>query len=198
MLRIGQEGKRQANRMRANVRRWPDGMGAMLLLFILASSAVIMAACADGLSEAEVRDIVRQESASAPAGPQGPAGPAGPQGPAGEQGPAGSQGPAGAQGSAGPQGPAGAQGPWPGRLARRGPRARRDRQGRRVWPGRLAHRGPRARRRRPRIPNLPMKTPSPANTWSGPSPTTKPTEIGPPETTTGARPASPMGGRSSS
>ena len=110
MLRIGREGNRQANRMRAKVWRWPDGMGAMLLLLILASSAVIMAACADGLSEAEVRDIVRQESASAPAGPQGPAGPAGPQGPAGEQGPAGSQGPAGAQGSAGPQGPAGAQG----------------------------------------------------------------------------------------
>ena len=80
-----------------------------LLLVVAAVAAVsVLAGCSGGLSESEVRDIVRQESVAGPAGPQGSAGPQGPAGPAGAQGPAGSQGSVGA---VGPQGATGAQGP---------------------------------------------------------------------------------------
>ncbi len=115
-MRTGQK----TNRTGLMPRRVVDSPGVPFLLLFLASIAAtltVLAGCSDGLSESEVREIVRQESVAGPAGPagpQGPAGPAGAQGPAGEQGPAGSQGPAGAQGLAGPQGPigpSGSQGP---------------------------------------------------------------------------------------
>ncbi len=96
-----------------------DPLRVAIYFLILASVAALgaLTGCSDGLSESEVREIVRQEVAAGPAGPQGPAGPAGAQGEAGPRGPIGS---AGAQGEAGPQGPVGAAGSQ-GEAGPRGP-----------------------------------------------------------------------------
>jgi len=61
----------------------------LLLISVILSFGLLLAACAG------------------PEGPAGPAGPAGAEGPAGPAGPAGPEGPAGPQGEAGPAGPAG-------------------------------------------------------------------------------------------
>ena len=73
-------------------------------------------ACTPGLSESDIRRIIREEAIPGPQGPPGPTGPQGEQGPRGDQGepgPEGIQGPKGEQGEQGdpgPQGPRGAAG----------------------------------------------------------------------------------------
>ena len=71
-------------------------------------------ACSGGLTEAEVREVVQEQSVAGLKGDQGEAGPPGPQGPksdTGERGTAGPQGPPGPPGPQGAKGDHGAVGP---------------------------------------------------------------------------------------
>ena len=96
---------------------------SMTILLIVTSLA-----CAQALTEDDIRRIIQEEGVAAPTGvpgltgPQGPAGIEGPQGPAGEpgiQGPQGKPGPTGKQGLQGLPGPEGQQGP-PGKQGPKG------------------------------------------------------------------------------
>ncbi len=85
-----------------------------LVPVIVAVAALTLVSC--GPSDAEIREIVREEVSSieVPAGPPGPAGPRGDRGPTGVRGDIGRLGPAGPpgpEGEAGPQGPTGRAGP---------------------------------------------------------------------------------------
>ena len=80
---------------------------ATVALLLLALSL----ACAQGLTEDDVRRIVQEGGVAAPTGVPGPAGPEGPQGIPGAQGEPGPQGEPGVQGPRGEQGETGVQGP---------------------------------------------------------------------------------------
>ena len=117
-------------------------MSAARKLFSIVGPFLIIGtlACSSGITESEVREIVRQSMESVQMGPQGEPGHTGPQGepgPAGSQGepgPAGSQGepgPAGPKGEPGPRGPQGDSGPKgeQGEPGPRGPQGQRGEQG---------------------------------------------------------------------
>ena len=64
-----------------------------LLLLITSIMVLSLTACAEpGLTEEDVRNLIREEGISGPPGPEGPQGPQGVQGPRGVQGPEGLQG----------------------------------------------------------------------------------------------------------
>ncbi len=77
-------------------------LGTLLLLAGLS--------CASGLTEEDVRRIVREHSVAGPKGEQGERGPQGPQGPKGEPGEIGPKGPTGSKGELGLRGPEGERG----------------------------------------------------------------------------------------
>ena len=79
---------------------------------VVAITAILSASCgSQGLTEAEVVELIQQHSTPGPMGPQGPQGIAGPQGVRGEQGERGEQGLQGPRGATGPKGEIGRQGP---------------------------------------------------------------------------------------
>ena len=69
------------------------------------------AACAGGMTEADVTDLIQQHSVPGPQGEAGPPGPEGPEGKVGSRGPGGSDGMAGEAGPEGAPGPQGSSGP---------------------------------------------------------------------------------------
>ena len=102
---------------------------SMAILLIATSLA-----CAQALTEDDVRRIVQEEGVQGPPGPQGIQGIHGPQGEQGEQGeigPRGERGAAGPQGERGLQGPTGATGAVgpPGPAGERGPQGEPGAQG---------------------------------------------------------------------
>ena len=112
----------------------------MRTLLALSLLILLTAACASGLTESEVREIVQEHSTPGPAGPQGErglageSGPPGERGPQGEQGVAGNQGPQGSPGEPGPHGEPGAQGE-PGQVGPQGPRGEMGPRGEAGPPG---------------------------------------------------------------
>ncbi len=74
-------------------------MPRRLFVPLLLAFALAMTACGGGLSEEEVRELLRAELSAVAQGPVGPQGLAGPPGPRGPQGPVGSAGPPGQPGT---------------------------------------------------------------------------------------------------
>ncbi len=118
----------------------------MRILLALSLLILLMVACASGLTESEVREIIQEHSTPGPAGPQGErglagdpgsqgeSGPPGERGPQGEQGVAGNQGPQGSPGAPGPRGEPGAQGE-PGQVGPQGPQGEMGPRGEAGLPG---------------------------------------------------------------
>ena len=112
-------------------------------LVVLSSLLILLAtSCqSQGLTEAEVVELIRQHSTPGPKGPPGPQGNPGPQGIPGVQGPAGEQGERGAQGLQGPAGERGDQG-VPGPRGVQGRQGLQGEQGPHGEPGPQGLQGP--------------------------------------------------------
>ena len=115
-----------------------------LICLLLSATLLTLAflACTPGLSESDIRRIVREEAIPGPQGPPGPTGPQGEQGPRGDQGdpgPEGIQGSKGEQGDPGPQGPRGEAGA-PGDPGPSGPMGPPGPMGQQGEPGRVVER----------------------------------------------------------
>ena len=119
--------------------RYSKVVSFLLALFLL------VACQAEGLTEAEVVQLIRTHSTPGPMGHQGPEGPPGPQGEQGVQGQVGPTGPSGPQGERGFSGPAGFVG-LPGSQGERGAVGPAGPQGERGIAGPAGPTGPQGER----------------------------------------------------